>query len=386
MNKGNILILGNSGCGKSTLINSIFESDMAETARGVREGVTKKIQVYEKEGMPFSLIDTIGFEPGILRNWNIIREVKKYTKNIAKVDNNAEYVNMIWFCIDGTSPRLFDKTIDNFVGAIKGWKSIPICIVITKSYSAEDTKGNIAVVKSAIERRKIKDRVVGLIPVVAARYVIDDNVSKEPFGLEELIECTNKNLPEGIRAAKRDVESFILERKNFWAHTVIVGAVGSGAAVCAIPIPMPDAVPLTAIESFEVESIAGIYGLKEQFRKAGVVQYIVEAGAIAIVGKSIAQALKAIPGINLATSIINSIVGGSIVATIGKVTQCVCEQVYVGEKTIDDTDWIKKLLDNEFSKGIQSRVKVIGERLKDNDNNNPKEIASIIIEEMFRKK
>lgn len=386
MDKGNILILGNSGVGKSTLINSIFKSDVAEVAKAVREGVTKKIQVYEKEEMPFKLIDTVGFEPSFFRNFRIIREVKRYTNSVAKENNNSEYINMIWFCIDGTSPRLFDKTIDDFIGAIKGWKSIPICIVITKSYSSQDTKANIDVVKKAIERRKISSRVVGIIPVVAEQYVIDDGIYKEPFGLEELITCTNNNMPEGFRAAKRDVESFILEKKNVWAYTSISLSTVGGIAVCAIPIPLPDAIPLTGIESFEVETIASIYGLKNQFKKAGVIQYIIEGGAIAIVGKQIAVALKAIPGINLGAVVINSIVGGSIVATIGKVTQYACEQVYKGDKTIDDVDWIKKALDNEFSKGLQSKIKIIGERLKDSDGSNPKEIASIIIEELFKKK
>lgn len=385
MSKGNVLILGNSGVGKSTLINAIYKSNVAEVANATTEGVTKKLQVYDKKSMPFRLIDTVGFEPGFLRNFFIIREVKQYTKNIAKKDNNQEYINMIWFCIDGTSPRLFNKTINDFIGAIKGWKSIPIIIVITKSYSSEDTKANINVVKSVVEKRKINDRVVGIIPVVAEQYVIDDGIYKEPFGLDKLIECTNNNMPEGMRAAKRDVESFILEKKNMSAHVSIFLSTTAGIAVCAIPLPLPDAAPLTAIEGFEIETIANIYGLKEQFKKTGIMQYIIEAGTIAIVGKQLANILKAIPGINLAASVINSIVGGSIVAVIGKVTQYSCEQVYRGDRTIDDVDWIKKLVDNEFSKGIQSKFKVIAEKIQDSDSIGPKEIAGIIIAELLKK-
>lgn len=385
MNKGNVLILGNSGVGKSTLINAIYKSNVAEVANATTEGVTKKLQIYDKESMPFRLIDTVGFEPGFFRNFLIIRKVKLYTKNVAKKNNSKEYINMIWFCIDGTSPRLFNKTINDFIGAIKGWKSIPIIIVITKSYSSEDTKANVNVVKSVIEKRRINDRVVGIIPVVAEQYIIDEGIYKEPFGLDELIKCTNDNMPEGMRAAKRDVESFILEKKNMSANVSIFLSTTAGIAVCAIPLPLPDAAPLTAIEGFEIETIAGIYGLKEEYKKTGIMQYIIEAGAIAIVGKQIANILKAIPGINLAASVINSIVGGSIVAVIGKVTQYSCEQVYKGDKTIDDVDWIKKLIDNEFSKSIQNKFKGIAERVQDMDEISPKEIAGIIIEELIKK-
>ena len=385
MDKGNVLIMGNSGVGKSTLINAIFESDVAQTANAQTEGVTKRIQVYDKEGMPFRLIDTIGFEPGFLRNFSIKRAVKRYTQSIAKSDNNEEYINMIWFCIDGTSPRLFDKTINDFIGAIKGWRTIPICVVITKSYSSKDTKENVETVRKAIEKRHISSRVVDIIPVVALPYVIDEGVFKESFGIDKLIECTNNNMPEGMRAAKRDVEAFILDRKNMFAHIVISVSTLSGVGVCAVPLPIPDAAPLTAIESAEVVGIAKIYGLENDFKSKGIVQYFIEGGAIAIAGKQIAVILKAIPGVALSATVINSIVGGSIIAVIGKVAQYSCEQIYLGNKTVDEADWIKNMLENEFSKGIQNKLKRITERIQDADGIKPKEIANIIIEEIFKK-
>ena len=385
MRKGNVLVLGNSGAGKSTLINAVFQSELAETASGRTEGVTKRLKVYEKESMPFNLIDTVGFEPGFLRNYLIVREVKHFFKKVAKKNNQQEYVNMIWFCIDGTSPRLFDKTINDFIGAIKGWNSVPICIVITKAYSSEDTKLNEEVVKKVIEKRRINNRVVGIIPVVAKPYVIDDNKFKEPFGLEKLIECTNTNMPEGFVAAKNDVERFILEKKRTMANAVVSLSTIAGASVCALPFPIPDAAPLTAIERGEVMLISKIYGLDKDFGDKKVAQYLIELGSIAAIGKQVTMILKAIPGINLGAIAINTIVGGTIVASIGKVAQFSCEEVYLGNKTVDDLDWIKKLLESEFSKGIQGKFKDIAERIRDADSMTAKEIASIIIEEFFKK-
>ncbi|WP_299734349.1 GTPase [uncultured Endozoicomonas sp.] len=56
----NILIAGRSGVGKSTLINSVFQSDFAETGKG--KPVTRNTVEIVKEGFPLSIFDTRGLE------------------------------------------------------------------------------------------------------------------------------------------------------------------------------------------------------------------------------------------------------------------------------------------------------------------------------------
>lgn len=60
MNKGNVLVIGNSGVGKSTLINAVLVEQVAKTSWGT-EGTTKGLKIYEKERVPFRIIDTAGF-------------------------------------------------------------------------------------------------------------------------------------------------------------------------------------------------------------------------------------------------------------------------------------------------------------------------------------
>ena len=103
--KPNVVVIGNSGVGKSTLINSLFQSYVAETSIG--EATTKQLRVYESEGLGFRIIDTIGFEPGLLNQSKAISAIRKWSRDSIKNDDATHQINMIWYCIDGTSRKMF---------------------------------------------------------------------------------------------------------------------------------------------------------------------------------------------------------------------------------------------------------------------------------------
>ena len=74
--RGNVLVIGNSGVGKSTLINSVLGEDVAHTGFGT-EGTTKRLEIYEADGIPFRVIDTVGFEPSWTKQLKAINSVRK---------------------------------------------------------------------------------------------------------------------------------------------------------------------------------------------------------------------------------------------------------------------------------------------------------------------
>ena len=106
MNRGNVLVIGNSGVGKSTLINAVLGEEKALTGYGTT-GTTDKLEIYESEKLPFRVIDTIGFEPTFMKEQMAINAVKKWSKNSAKEGMEDTQINVIWFCVDGTSRKLF---------------------------------------------------------------------------------------------------------------------------------------------------------------------------------------------------------------------------------------------------------------------------------------
>ena len=133
MKKGNVLFLGNSGVGKTTLINSILGTDAA-TSIGV-SGTTKELKMYENDEVPFRIIDTMGFEPSkfFLQPQKAIIDVKKWSKDAALDNDENTNIDLICLCVDGTSSKLFPKTIDDFLKAITLWKTVPVIVAITKS-------------------------------------------------------------------------------------------------------------------------------------------------------------------------------------------------------------------------------------------------------------
>lgn len=365
MERGNILVIGNSGVGKSTLINSVIGEECSPTGWGTT-GTTSKLSIYESDKVPFRIIDTIGFEPAFWGSMKAINAVKKWSKNSVKEGNQDSQINVIWFCVDGTAAKLFPKTIQDLSKATSMWESVPVVVVITKSYAIPDREKNIEMVNNAFATQKrFSNNLRKIIPVVASTFVLNDTAYAPPEGIVELINTTNDLMPEGIKAGQQDISAFILARKRVMAHSIVITATAAAAAIGAIPIPFPDAVLLTPIEGGEITFISKIYGIKDNEKSKFFVNSIVKVGTVSVAAKAAINGLKLIPGINLGASIINAIIAGVIVAIIGETSIYAFEQIYLGKKSIDDVDWVVNMmqaaLTNQFAEKFIMVAKEIGD-------------------------
>lgn len=369
MERGNVLVIGNSGVGKSTLINAVFGEEVAETGWGTT-GKTKKLKIYESEKIPFRIIDTVGFEPNLLKQYQAINDVKKWSKQSAKNGNADSQINVIWFCIDGTSRKLFPETIKNLSHATSMWKSVPIIVAITKSYAIPDRKENIEMVHNAFAKQKCSKNLRKVIPVVASTYVLNDTAYAAPEGITELIDVTNELMPEGVKAAEKDIYTFKLNRKKALSQSIVGAATTAGVVAGAIPLPFADAAILSPIEVAEINALAQVYGINKNEESKHFLNSIIEVGTVSAVAKATISALKAIPGINLAASVINAIIAGSFVAAIGEGSIYAFEQVYLGNKTVADVDWLKKIIESKLSSDLIEKVKIIIEKTTDETDKN----------------
>lgn len=376
MKKGNVLVIGNSGVGKSTLINAVLGEEKAKTGWGTT-GTTERLEIYENENIPFRIIDSVGFEPSFIKRQKAINSVKKWSKASAKEGNEYNEINVIWFCIDGTARKLFSNTIKDLLKSISMWKSVPVIAVITKSYSMPERESNIKMVKEAFSKeKKYSNKLEDIIPVVADKYEINESIFVAPEGITELIDITNKIMPEGIKASEKDIYNFKLNRKRALAHSIVGVATASGVTVGAVPIPFADAVILSPIEIGEINAIAKIYGIKKNDTSTEFISLMVEVGTISAAAKAAISALKAIPGINLAASVLNAIMAGSIIAAIGEGSIYVFEKIYTGEKSIEDIDWMKKVMESSLSSEFVEKVTIIAEKIA--KSNNKKDISKMI--------
>ena len=359
MKKGNVLVIGNSGVGKSTLINAVLGEDAekkAVTGRGIK-GTTTELEIYENNGISFRLIDTIGFEPGIIKEFKAVNAVRKWSSESTKEGKEDNRINVIWFCVDGTSAKLFPKTIDSLMSATSLWKNVPIIVVITKSYSEPDREENKKMIREAFAaRKKFVDRLNDIIPVVAEPYTIREGIYAPPEGITELIELTNNLLPEGFKAAEQDVMNYNLIRKRALSQTVVSVATLAGITVGGVTLPFADAMILTPTETLEIESIAKIWGIKKNEQSKALLDTMIEVGTVGAAGKLIAGGLKAIPGINVGAAVVNAFIAGSIVFALGEGSSYVFEQIYTGKKSLSDIEWVKQILEEMLTKSFLEKL------------------------------
>lgn len=362
MERGNVLVIGNSGVGKSTLINAVLGEDMAETGWGTK-GTTKELAIYNSEKLPFRIIDTVGFEPSLIKEFKAINAVRKWSKDSAKEGHEDNQINVIWFCVDGTSRKLFPKTLKDLSRATSMWETIPVIVVITKSYSAPEREENIEMVNNAFAKQKrYSKNLRKVIPVVASTYVLNDNAYAAPEGITELIDATNELMPEGIRAGEIDIATFKLNRKRAMAHGITGVSTTAAVVVGAVPIPFADAIILSPIEIALVNALAQIYGIGKNEESKRFLNSIVEVGTVSVAAKSAISVLKAIPGVNLGASVVNAIIAGSIVAALGEGTIYAFEQVYLGKKSVADIDWVKEMMELKLSSQFIDIVKIIANK------------------------
>ena len=367
MQRGNVLVIGNSGVGKSTLINAVLGEDKAKTGWGPG-GTTTRLELYEPENeqVPFRVIDTIGFQPGLIQQHRAVRAVRQWSKECAKKGRADHQINVIWFCVDGTSRKLFPETIRNLSRAASLWPSVPVIVVITKSYSVPERAQNVEMVYNAFaSQKKYGSNLRRVLPVVAAPYVLNDDAFAAPEGITELISATNELMPEGLRAAEKDLSKFILSRKRFQAQSVVSAATAAAVAVGAVPVPFPDAVLLTQTEVVEINAIARIYGITKDEKGKRLLNSMVEVGTVSAAAKMLINAMKAIPGINLGASVLNALIAGVIVAGLGEGSVYVFEQIYLGNKSTGDIDWVRKILESRLTLTIVEKAKPILEKLQD---------------------
>ena len=210
--------------------------------------------------------------------------------------------------------------------------SVPVIVVITKSYSVPERKENIEMVQA---------------------------VFAGPEGIMELIDATNDLMPEGLQAGTEDIANFKLSRKRYLCQGIIGVATTSGTVVGAVPISIADAVILKPIEITEINAIAKVYGIKNDQQTKKFFNSIIEVGTVSIAAKTAIAALKNIPGINIGASILNAIIAGSIIAAIGEGTTYIFEQIYLEKRSFEDIGWVTKVLQSKLSNEFIDKVKTI---------------------------
>ncbi|SHJ13187.1 GTPase [Parasporobacterium paucivorans] len=379
--KANVLVVGNSGVGKSTLINTVFDFERAAVGEG--STITRKMAIYETGKTNFRLIDTRGLEYGWRAQIQTKNALSKWSKDSVKKNEEEKYIHIIWYCIDATSKRVFSKNLDLLKNVARLWKNIPIIIVLTKSYSEKELEENFRMVKISLEKYKTQHlHIVGIIPVVAKPFAVNEEIIIPPVGVDHLIERTNEIIPEAFRINEKSVRELSLRIKRTNANSLTIAATSGAAVIGAVPIPVADSLILMPLQSGLVIGISKIYGLNKKDRNSNnITNAIISSGAVTLGARTVISGLKAIPGLNIAAALINSVVAAVITAVIGEITIKIMEKMQKGEVQPENLEWIRKFAESEFLSRTGKYVGKLGKSLEGKD---PKHVGKVI-SEIFKK-
>ena len=368
--KINVMLLGASGCGKSTLINAVLGEESAPAGSTLSGGpVTRGIAVYENDALPFRLIDTAGCEFGLFAQTRLRRELRTFMRESIRNADTEHLVHMIWFCIDGTVRRIDPALLDYVYGVASDWKDVPVLLVITKSYSEEETGENVHMAREAIRLFNEKHRrapldVAGVLPVVAKAFPVSESLSILPRGLDELVLKTGELVPEAKDRTRDSVRNLDLKLKKNMAASVIAASAAGAAIVGAVPIPVADAAVLVPLQTAMLSSVARIYGVKDESFTNEIIDTILKVGGTTLAGRALLEALKGVPALNAAASLLNAGVAGAVTLAAGQICQFLFEKDYTGERSRDAVDWENEIrtLFGKYLPDILSALRARSER------------------------
>ena len=347
--RGNVLLIGSEGVGKSTLVRAVLGSDATSRC----EGAAGIVRIHESEHAPFRIIEAQGMGDTRLERRASIRAIRRWSRMSASDEEKENDVHVIWFCVEGKSRKLIRHQLQQLSRATDVWRTVPIIVVITKSYATSERDENVEMVRAACARRKRLSRCLfEIVCVVAAPWSVDEVTFVPPTGILELIEATERALPQGTARATADIDAFAWRRRRSVARRVVAAAAVAAAGVGAAPLPIADALILTPIETTMVCSLTKLYGIEEKNSATKLVTCVLEAGTVGTAAKAAISALKAIPGVNLATGVLNAVIAAAIVSTMGEATTRALEHIARGEHSAQDTAWLQEFLESELAQNL----------------------------------
>jgi predicted GTPase/uncharacterized protein (DUF697 family) len=321
----NIIMAGKLGVGKSSLLNGIFGRDEAPT--GVGASVTILVTRYPLAGSPITIYDTPGIELG--------RDHRAVTSDyLAEIRKNAgdpnRRIHFALFCINANSSRYEDFELD----VIRQLATeVPVFVVLTQCLGPDDPRALDLAQKIDALGLPIHE---GHVFRTLAQPMAFGPTTLEPFGLPELVEAIYRALPEAAARTWASHQRVSLAVKVAEAESIVRVNAATAAGIAAIPLPILDAIPLSALQFSMLAKITTMFGLKIDIK--ALVVGLAGIMGIAAVARQVARGLlNFFPVVGNA---INAGIAAQITQQMGdayiKACQAICLRQIAGEAVSHD--------------------------------------------------
>lgn len=331
----NVLLLGQTGVGKSSLVNTIFGEDLAKVSHTKPE--TRGFHIYNSPQIPINIIDSEGYE---LANPEVFK--KSFNDYIEQNFTQADkQIHICWYCISISSARVLPYDLDNIEFLTRD-KRIPTSVVFTQCDN-DTPEGSVAKSLSEVIGNKFGRH-------IRCFQTSNDSEINKDLDIEKLIDWSINNLnDDNLKAGFIIAQKANLNLKEEKANERIKYYATGAAAIGASPIPMSDAILLTALQVQMASDIFTVYGLDAKM--SNTIKNIIGGRVISMIGKSVAgNLLKLIPGIGTAAgAAINAGVASTITYTLGyalvQITKKAIEVEWSGDSKVLEMLFSEEMID-----------------------------------------
>ncbi|MBP3893345.1 MAG: DUF697 domain-containing protein [Atopobiaceae bacterium] len=140
---------------------------------------------------------------------------------------------------------------------------------------------------------------------------------------------------EGVEGVAEDREQ-MLAHKRAMVRSIIAAFSVASAAVAAAPLPVKDAVMLSPIELAEVNALARVYDIPREGSARKIIDAIMELGVVSMAARGAIGIVDKSVRMRAATKVKSALIAATIVAGVGVGTAYFFEQVFLGDRPVDE--------------------------------------------------
>ncbi len=132
---------------------------------------------------------------------------------------------------------------------------------------------------------------------------------------------------------------------------------------------------LVPTQTVMLRGLTASYKITDKVLGQELIDTALKVGMTTLAGKALIKALKAVPGLNVATSVLNAVVAGGVTFALGEGTATVLERAYKGEELTD----LEKMLTDAVNQYLPGIMKTVADYVKENKDAGFKQIIENLL-------